>query len=63
VDCPIGVNLWLASNVDDPVHIEEGDARYWVLRVNEHRIGDTDYFDALVHEIEPEGGKPSHTSF
>jgi hypothetical protein len=43
-------------------HIEEGDARYWVLRVNESRIADSDYFDDLVHEIE-HGGREAFAHF
>jgi transcriptional regulator with XRE-family HTH domain len=55
VECPLGVNLWLASNSDNPIHIEEGDGRYWVLRVNEDKIGDVDYFAELYFEIEHGG--------
>lgn len=52
---PIGVNLWLASNHQNAVHVEEGDARYWILRVSEQRIGDNAYFAKLVKEIENGG--------
>jgi hypothetical protein len=52
---PVGVNLWLASNRPNAVHIEEGDARYWILRVMEHRINDHAYFADLTKEIESGG--------
>ncbi len=55
VKCPIAVNLWLASNHDAAAHIEEHDARYWVLNVSEHRVGDAGYFAALMKEIESDG--------
>jgi hypothetical protein len=51
VQCPVAVNLWLASNHDNAAHIEEGDARYWVLDVSEQRIGDDAYFAALMAEV------------
>ena len=53
--CPVGVNLYLATNHENAAFIEEGDARYWALIVSEHRIGDTAYFAALMHEIETGG--------
>ena len=62
VECPLGVNLWLASNNENPIHIEEGDARYWVLRVNEDQIGDGVYFDKLLHEIK-HGGREAFAQF
>jgi Family of unknown function (DUF5906) len=52
---PVAVNLWLASNHENAVHVEEGDARYWILKISEHRIGDATYFAALIKEIETEG--------
>jgi hypothetical protein len=55
VNCPVAVNLWLASNHDNAAHIEEHDARYWVLNVSEHRVGDAAYFAALAKEIENGG--------
>jgi Family of unknown function (DUF5906) len=55
VTCPVGVNLWLASNHDNAAHIEETDARYWVINVSEHRIGDAAYFAALHEEIDGGG--------
>jgi hypothetical protein len=55
VNCPVAVNLWLASNHDNAAHIEEHDARYWVLNVSEHRVGDAAYFMALSEEIKNGG--------
>lgn len=55
VTCPIAVNLWLASNHENAAHIEETDARYWVIEVGEHRVGDAAYFAALSKEIESGG--------
>jgi hypothetical protein len=55
VQCPVAVNLWLASNHDACAHIEEHDARYWVLDVSPHRIGDGAYFADLMREIENGG--------
>jgi hypothetical protein len=55
VQCPIAVNLWLASNHDNAANIEEHDARYWVLTVDPKRYGDTAYFKALLNEIENGG--------
>jgi hypothetical protein len=55
VKCPVAVNLWLASNHENAAHIEEGDARYWVLKVSEHRIEDHAYFADLMQEIETGG--------
>jgi hypothetical protein len=44
--------LWIASNHEIAAFIEESDARYWALDVSEHRIGDHQYFAALIAEIE-----------
>jgi hypothetical protein len=62
VTCPVGVNLWLASNSDAPVHIEEEDARYWTLKINESRIGATAYFEAIIDEIK-HGGREAFAHF
>jgi hypothetical protein len=62
VTCPIAINLWLASNHENAAHVEEGDARYWVLKVSECRIGDHDYFAALVGEIE-NGGREAFAHY
>ena len=37
VKLPTAVNLWILSNADQPAYVEEEDARYWPLRVSEHR--------------------------
>ena len=50
VTLPSAINLWILSNADQPAYIEEEDARYWTLRVNEDRVGDHDYFKALATE-------------
>lgn len=55
IQCPIAVNLWLASNHDAAAHVEEADARYWALGISEHRVGDSAYFTALMNEIENGG--------
>ena len=62
VKCPVAVNLWLSSNHDNAAHIEESDARYWVLNVSEHRIGDHAYFAALAKEIES-GGREAFADY
>jgi hypothetical protein len=55
IKCPVGVNFWMATNHDVAAFIEEHDARYWVLNVSEHRIGDTNYFGEVLREIENGG--------
>jgi hypothetical protein len=62
VQCPVGVNFWAATNHGAPVYIEEKDARYWVLKVSEHRIDDHDYFARLLKEIE-HGGREAFAHF
>ena len=55
VQCPIAVNLFLATNHEDAAHVEEADARYWILEVSPHRVGDVKYFSELYAEIESGG--------
>lgn len=55
VQFPIAVNLFLATNHDDAAHIEESDARYWILEVSPHKVGNTAYFKDLYEEIENGG--------
>jgi hypothetical protein len=55
VQCPIAVNLFLATNHEDAAHVEEADARYWILEVSPHRVGDVKYFSDLYAEIESGG--------
>lgn len=62
IQCPIAVNFWLASNHENAAHIEEGDARYWVLECSEQRVGDHEYFAALVREME-NGGKEAFADY
>lgn len=52
---PIAINFFLATNHDDAAHIEEADARYWILEVSPHRRGDSVYFKELYEEIENGG--------
>jgi hypothetical protein len=55
IQCPAAVNFWAATNHEVAAFIEESDVRYWVLDVSEHRVGDTDYFNTLIEEIENGG--------
>lgn len=55
VAIPSGLNLWLTSNHEIPVKVEEHDARYWFLQPSDHRKGDRDYFSALLKEINSGG--------
>ena len=51
VQFPCATNLFLSTNHADAAHIEEADARYWILEVSPHRKGDTHYFEDLYEEI------------
>jgi Family of unknown function (DUF5906) len=62
VQCPVAVNLWLASNHANAAFIEEHDARYWPLNVSEHRVGDARYFTDLLYEIE-NGGREAFAHY
>jgi hypothetical protein len=62
VQLPIALNFFLATNHEDAAHIEEADARYWILEVSPHRVGDADYFKELVAEIET-GGREAFMYF
>jgi hypothetical protein len=62
VSCPIAVNIYMASNSERAAHVEEDDARYWILNCSEHRIGDTVYFEALDAQIK-NGGKEAFMHF
>jgi Family of unknown function (DUF5906) len=55
IQCPVGLNFWMATNHDVAAFIEVHDARYWVLNVSEHRVGDMAYFNSVVEEIENGG--------
>jgi Family of unknown function (DUF5906) len=62
VQCPVAVNLWLASNRENAAHIEEHDERYWVHEISEHRVGDAAYFNTLDKEIK-NGGREAFAHF
>jgi hypothetical protein len=62
IKCPVGVNIWMATNHEVAAFIEEQDVRYWVLNVSEHRVGDTDYFTRLLEEIE-NGGREAFAHY
>ena len=55
IQCPVGVNFWMATNHPVAAFIEEHDVRYWVLNVSESRVGDTDYFNSVLEELESGG--------
>jgi hypothetical protein len=63
VQCPVAVNLWLASNHENAAHVEEHDARYWPLEVSPHRVGDAAYFSELMQEIETGGGREAFAHY
>lgn len=52
VTLPCAVNLWILSNADHPAYVEEGDARYWILRVSDAHTCDRAYFAPLLAEAE-----------
>jgi hypothetical protein len=54
-ESPMGVNLVILSNMEHAAHIEEGDARHWVIKPNEIRAGDYEYFKALGAQVENGG--------
>lgn len=62
VQFPIAVNLFLATNHDDAAHIEESDARYWILEVSPHKVGNSAYFKDLYEEIE-NGGREAFMDY
>jgi hypothetical protein len=55
VQCPVGVNMYLATNQEHAAHVEWSDARYWILKVSPHRKNDRDYWAALFKEIDNGG--------
>jgi Family of unknown function (DUF5906) len=54
-ECPVGLNVTLLSNHEHAAHVEEGDARYWIMKPSQHRKGDHDYFAALGCQVENGG--------
>ena len=55
VQFPVALNFFLTTNHPNAAHIEELDARYWILEVSPHRYEDTEYFTQLYAEIEGSG--------
>ena len=55
LQCPVAVNIYLATNHEHAAHVEQYDARYWILKVSPHRKNDVSYWTSLFKEIE-EGG-------
>jgi hypothetical protein len=55
IQCPVGLNFWMATNHPVAAFIEEKDVRYWVVNASEHRVGDTDYFNDILEELENGG--------
>jgi Family of unknown function (DUF5906) len=55
IQCPVGLNFWMATNHDIAAYIEEHDARYRVLIPSEHRVDDTAYFNEVLNELENGG--------
>lgn len=49
---PSALNLWLNSNHEHAAFIEEGDARYSVIEVSDHRVGDYEYFQKIGEAID-----------
>ena len=55
IQCPVGLNFWMATNHPVAAFIEERDARYWVINASDHRVGDAAYFNSVLEEIENGG--------
>jgi hypothetical protein len=55
IQCPVAVNFFIATNHQHVAHVEWHDARYWILRVAEHRKGDHAYWTALRNELDNGG--------
>jgi hypothetical protein len=55
IKLPGAVNLYLATNHEHSAHVEECDARYWILKVSPHRKNDRVYWGKLFEEIEHGG--------
>lgn len=56
ISMPSGLNIWMATNHAAVASVETHDARYWILKISDHRSGDRDYFTAYEHEVK-NGGK------
>jgi Family of unknown function (DUF5906) len=59
---PSALNIFMATNHRNVAKVELGDARYWLLEVSAHRVGDHKYFAELVYGIE-NGGKEAFLDF
>lgn len=62
ISCPIALNFFMASNSKRAAHVEEQDARYWILNCSESRCGDFEYFRSIEKQIN-EGGKEAFAHF
>ena len=51
IQLPAGVNIFMSTNRAHAAHVEEHDARYWILKVSPHRKGDVAYWTELLKEI------------
>ena len=55
VQIPTALNFYMATNHEHSAHVEDGDARYWILRVSPHRKTDREYWENLFCEVENGG--------
>jgi hypothetical protein len=51
IACPVGLNLFLATNHEHAARVEWDDVRNWILKVSPRRKSDRDYWAALLKEI------------
>jgi hypothetical protein len=55
ISCPVGLNLFLATNHEHAARVEWDDARNWILKVSPHRKCDHAYWAELHEEIDNGG--------
>ena len=55
IEMPSGINLFMATNHRHAAHVEQADARYWMLEVSACRKGNFSYFAELHRQIENGG--------
>ena len=55
IACPVGLNLFLATNHEHAARVELYDARNWILKVSPHRKNDHAYWAELYDEIDKGG--------
>ena len=55
IQLPAGVNIYMATNHAHAAHVEQHDARYWILKVSPHRNGNVAYWTELFKEIDGGG--------